>query len=417
MRAPKMGICERPPAEVPAAMSRLPPERTYCGERIFQQRRHRIDVGENDESVVGGLTVGGLVDVDRFEDEGRLRGRRERGADVERRAVVAVIMDQQSLLRVGTLDGEAAEIVGRKAVGGIDFHFAAVEAVGHFERGELDGGAAVGGDGYGFGCGGFAVDDQRHGALRGGSAVACNHGLHVDGLDVLAPDLSGSVDRFDRPVGFGQPGEQAEASHHHDRRVGEALRGVIAALRRERNFEPRIVLHDLDRIPEGVLIRRQFPPFPGNKGIDYVGNSVDREDPCEHEMQSHPQRELEIQSEPLIEPGGENIEQSYAPQADAIRVPGPANHQAAEDHHGKDRKVDPVKPGGWPACVFLEELSRCIRDARTSPFYSGFRSSGRSPPAVGMGTACFKRRTAGLHAGRNPVLCSTENPRSAANRR
>ncbi len=29
MRAPKMGICVRAPAEVPAAMSRLPPERTY----------------------------------------------------------------------------------------------------------------------------------------------------------------------------------------------------------------------------------------------------------------------------------------------------------------------------------------------------------------------------------------------------
>ena len=29
MRAPKMGICERAPAEVPAAISRLPPDRTY----------------------------------------------------------------------------------------------------------------------------------------------------------------------------------------------------------------------------------------------------------------------------------------------------------------------------------------------------------------------------------------------------
>ena len=29
MCAPKIGICERLPAEVPAAIMRLPPERTY----------------------------------------------------------------------------------------------------------------------------------------------------------------------------------------------------------------------------------------------------------------------------------------------------------------------------------------------------------------------------------------------------
>ena len=45
------------------------------GERIFEQRRQRVEIGENDESVIGWLAVGGLVDVDGFEGKGRLRGR------------------------------------------------------------------------------------------------------------------------------------------------------------------------------------------------------------------------------------------------------------------------------------------------------------------------------------------------------
>ena len=190
-----------------------------------------IEIGENDESVIGRLAVGGFVDVDRFEDKGRLRGRRERGADVERRTVVAVVMDQQGLLRVGTLDGEAAQVVGREAVGGVDLDLAAAEAVGHFERGEIDGGASVGGDRDGLGGGGLAVHDQRHGALRGGSAVARDHGLYVNRLGVLAPDLSGSVHRFDRPVGLGlgDHGMRHQFDVGGQRHVGEGG-GQVAAL-------------------------------------------------------------------------------------------------------------------------------------------------------------------------------------------
>ena len=49
-----------------------------------------------------------------------MRGGGERGADVERRTMVAVVVDQQGFLRIGTLDGEAAEVVGGKSVGGVD---------------------------------------------------------------------------------------------------------------------------------------------------------------------------------------------------------------------------------------------------------------------------------------------------------
>ncbi len=132
-------------------------------------------------------------------------------------------MDQQGFLRVRTLDGKAAQIVCGKAVGGIDFDFAAAEAVGHFEGGEVDSGASVGGDRDALRCRRLAVHDERHGALRGGSAVAGNHGLYVNRLGVLAPDLSGGIHRFDRPVGlgFGDDGMRNQRDVVGHRHVGK----------------------------------------------------------------------------------------------------------------------------------------------------------------------------------------------------
>ena len=173
------------------------------GERILQKLGQRTEIGENDEGVIGGLTVGGLVHADRFENVSRLRGRGERGADVERRMVVAVVMDEQGLLRVGTFDGKVAKIVSGEGVGGIDLDLAAAEAVGRFERGELDVGASVGRDRDGLGGGGLAIHDERYRALRGRRAEAGDYGLHVNRFDVLAPDLPRGVHRFHCPVGLG----------------------------------------------------------------------------------------------------------------------------------------------------------------------------------------------------------------------
>src|SRR5689334_24961749 len=88
-------------------------------------------------------------------------------------------MDQQNFLRIGALDGKAAQIVGYEAIGGVDLDLAAAEAVRDFERGEVDGGASVCRNRNGLGRGGLAVHNQRHTALRGWGAVACDHCLHV----------------------------------------------------------------------------------------------------------------------------------------------------------------------------------------------------------------------------------------------
>ena len=165
-------------------------------------------------------------------------------------------MNQQGLLRIGTLDGEAAEIVGRQGVGGIDLDLAAAEAVGHFERGEFDGGASVGGDRDGLGGGGFAVHDQRHGALGGGSAVARDHGLYANRLGVLAPDLSGRVHRFDGPVGLGlgDDGMRHQLDVGGQRHVGEGG-GQFAALHVAEQMK---LDGSVDRFGHGTHGARQF---------------------------------------------------------------------------------------------------------------------------------------------------------------
>ena len=74
-----MGICERPPGRSPRGDEETASGARVFGERIFEKLRQRTEIGKNDEGVIGRLAVGGLIDADRFEDEGRLRGGGERG--------------------------------------------------------------------------------------------------------------------------------------------------------------------------------------------------------------------------------------------------------------------------------------------------------------------------------------------------
>ena len=86
---------------------------------------HRaLEIGKNDEGVIGWSAIGAFIGLDRFDDEGRLRGGGERGADIEWRTVFAVVVNGEGFLRVGTFDREVAKIVGGETVGGsIDFHW------------------------------------------------------------------------------------------------------------------------------------------------------------------------------------------------------------------------------------------------------------------------------------------------------
>ncbi len=67
--------------------------------------------------------------------------------------------------------------------------------------------------------------------MGGGRAVTGNHGLYVNGLSILAPDLSGGIDGFDGPVrpGFGDYGMGDELNVGRQRHVGE-IGGEAGAL-------------------------------------------------------------------------------------------------------------------------------------------------------------------------------------------
>src|ERR1022692_1417493 len=105
---------------------------------------------------VGGLVGGGGIDL-----ESGLAGGFEGGLEVEHAGIGVGLMDEEDVAGVGALDGEIEIVVGGQRVGGIDFDFALVAAIGDFERIELGGGAAAFGHLDGFGFHGAAVQNER----------------------------------------------------------------------------------------------------------------------------------------------------------------------------------------------------------------------------------------------------------------
>src|SRR5262249_7650520 len=59
----------------------------------------------------------------------------------------------------------------------------------------------------------------------------------------------------------GESGENTEGAHNDDERIRDALRRVIAALGRQRDLEPEIMLHDVEGFAKGFLFRQEFAPF------------------------------------------------------------------------------------------------------------------------------------------------------------
>ena len=130
-----------------------------------------------------------------------------------------------------------------------------------------------------FGGCGFAVDDERHGALRGGSAVARDDGLYVDGLGILAPDLAGGVNGFDSPVGFGfgDYGVRNQFDVGGQGHVGERCREVSALhVAEEMKLDGRV-----DRFGEGTDGAREFTESAvAIAGLDGLhGGTQERIDP------------------------------------------------------------------------------------------------------------------------------------------
>ena len=92
--------------------------------------------------------------------------------------------------------------------------------------------------------------------MRGGCAVARNHGLYVNRLGVLAPNLSRSVHRFDGPVGlrFADHGVRDQRDVGGQRHVGEVA-GQFAALHVAEQMK---LDRSVDRLSHGAHGTRQF---------------------------------------------------------------------------------------------------------------------------------------------------------------
>ena len=141
-----------------------------------------------------------------------------------------------------------------------------------------------------------------------------------------------------------QPGQDRACAHDDDADVGEALRGVVAALRRGCLAEAEVVEGGVPGVAERVAIRAEVPPLAADDRVADVEDAVDREQPPEEVVVGHPAGKVSVEVEHRVEAVREEGEQSPTAPADAVDVVGPVDPQPAPDHDGQKRKVDPVHP-------------------------------------------------------------------------
>ena len=172
---------------------------------------------------------------------------------------------------------------------------------------------------------------------------------------LIASEGSGQPVNLDRLVDS-QPCHQAQPAHQHNRRVSDALRRVIPALRRQRYVETRIVHRHLQGLARRIAVRRQFPPFARNQRIQNVCHPVDGKQPRQGKVKRHPVSQLLSEPEKAVEPVGEKVEQRHVAHSDAIRIISPIDDQAAVNHRQQQREVEPVKPPRGQFVLFLKYL-------------------------------------------------------------
>ena len=136
--------------------------------------------------------------------------------------------------------------------------------------------------------------------------------------------------------------------HHQHRRVRDALRSVVLALRWQFLLEMEVVEDDVLCLSGGVAVGEDVTPLLGCEEIGGVDRTVDDEQPAEREVECHAARQASIEFERLVDGVGEEHEPLPAADAEGVHVLGPVDPQPAPDHDHQQREVDPVQPADRP---------------------------------------------------------------------
>ena len=169
------------------------------------------------------IEIGALFGRHSIQRIGGFGGGFQRGAEVERVALVAGLVHEQHAARFGAFDREVEAIVIGQVVGGIDADLAAIQAEGEIRRQEFDGGASTGGNIDGFGIDLAAIQHQGDAALGLFGSVARDGGL--DACFAGAINSARRVDALDgeiggAPIGHGMRDQPHAVAQAQVREVG-----------------------------------------------------------------------------------------------------------------------------------------------------------------------------------------------------
>ncbi len=92
---------------------------------IRKCRRQRLHVGDYDERVLRWVNSRDPIHAHLVQCHRALRGGRERLAEIQRRAAIRCLIDEQPSLAVRPFDHEQKLVVRRQCVGSVDLHAAA----------------------------------------------------------------------------------------------------------------------------------------------------------------------------------------------------------------------------------------------------------------------------------------------------
>ncbi len=101
-----------------------------------------------------------------------------------------------------------------------------------------------------------------------------------------------------------------------------------------------------DRVPHRLSLGNDRAPLARSPQVEAIGETVEREQPGEGEVERHPPGKAAFEAEFLVDGVGEQVEPVPTEQADAVGVSnvGPVDPQPTPDHDGEQREVDPVHP-------------------------------------------------------------------------
>src|SRR5579871_1837609 len=142
----------------------------------------------------------------------------------------------------------------------------------------------------------------------------------------------------------GKSADHRERAHHDHARVGKLLRAIKFFVRQRTFVDAQVVQHHENRFAKRLAARNEVSPLARHDRVQHVDHTVDREEPSEEEVPRQAVGQMLCQAERVVESRGKEGKELVRSPTDEVNVVAPINPEAAPEHQGEERKIDPVAP-------------------------------------------------------------------------